>query len=105
MSCVGGLNQFLSPAVPVNNGDGAALDVSGLVAKKTIYLSGEFAGSYVILGTHDDVRYVPIAAFQGGQGPQTIRRDIDATIKSLKVRRNADRTVVINVAAQATCAC
>lgn len=105
MSCAGGLNQFLSPTVPAINGDGPALDVSGLMSKKTIYLSGEFSGSYVILGTHDDVRYVPIASFQGGQGPQTIRRDIEATIKSLKVRRNADRTVVVNVAAQATCPC
>lgn len=106
MSCgEGGLNQFLSATVPALNGDGVALDVSGLKACKTIYLSGSFAGRYTILGTHDDSRYVPLCSFDGGEGPQTIRRDISATIKSIKVRRAANSTVVINIAGQETCAC
>ncbi len=106
MSCgSGGLNTYLSPVVPPGNGDGAALDVSALQACKTIYLSGSFTGRYTIIGSHDDVRFVPICSFDGGEGPQTIRRDIQATLKSVKVRRAANSTVVINIAGQAVCAC
>lgn len=104
MSC-GGLNIFDNVPVPVGNGDGAPIDVSGMIAAKTIYLSGTYSGRYVILGTHDNIRYVPILSFDGGEGPQTIRRDIEFTLKSIKVRRQADKTVVINVASQATCPC
>jgi hypothetical protein len=104
MSC-GGLNQFLSLTVPPGNGDGPSLDVSGLVAQKTLYLAGTFGGTYVILGSHDDVNFVPIAMFDGGEGPQTIRRDVKFTLKTIRVRRQANKTVVINVAGQATCAC
>lgn len=104
MSC-GGLNQFLTLTVPGGNGDGPSLDVSGLVADKTLYLAGSFVGTYVILGSHDDANFVPIASFTGGEGPQTIRRDIKLTLKTIKVRRNATKSVAINVAGQSTCAC
>jgi hypothetical protein len=111
MSCVGGLNQFLTANVPISNGDGTNLDVSSLVAKKTIFLSGTFEGEYVILGTHDDANFVPIASFNGQEalfgtsGPQTLRRDIDLTLKSIKVRRQANKTVNVAVAAQTVCTC
>ena len=105
MSCCGGLNQFLTPTVPSSNIDGPPLDVSGLTAGKTIYLSGEYIGRYVILGSHDGTLYVPVASFEGGAGPQTIRRDINATLASIKIRRSANKSVVINVAGQSTCAC
>lgn len=104
MSC-GGVNQFLSVPVPVVNEDGPILDVSGLVAEKTIYLAGQFSGQYVILGSHDDVKFVPILKFDGGQGPQPVRRDIMMTLKSIRVRRGANQNVAINIASQATCNC
>lgn len=104
MSC-GGLNQFLNMVVPGGNGDGPSLDVSGLVAGKTLYLAGDFNGTYTIIGSQDDVEFVPIVSFQGGQGPQSIRSDIMATLLTLRVRRQADRSVTVNVAGQATCAC
>lgn len=110
MSC-GGLNQFLTADVPAVNGFGANLDVSGLVAKKTIYLSGVFEGDYIIQGSHDDVRFVPIAKFTGQEalfhtsGPQTVRQDIDLSIKTIRVQRAANRTVNIAIAGQQTCPC
>ncbi len=105
MSQPAGLNQYLSVPLPPGNGDGPLLDVSGLAAPKTFFLSGDFNGLYVILGTHDGARFTPILFFTGGQGPQTIRRDVAATLQSIKVRRNADNAVVINLAAQAVCVC
>lgn len=110
MSC-DGLNQFLVANVPATNGEGAALDVSGLVAKKTIYLSGVFQGEYVIIGSHDNVLYVPILSFTGEEaffgtsGPQTIRKDIELTLKSIKVRRAANKSVNIAIGGQAICVC
>jgi len=105
MSQAGGLNQYVNVPTPPGNGDGPVLSVSDLVAGKTFFLSGEFVGLFTILGTHDDVRYTPILFFQGGQGSQSIRRDVFATLKSIKVRRNADRDVTINLAAQKVCIC
>lgn len=100
-----GLNIFSPVPVPLINGDGVALDVSGMVAHKTFYLSGTYTGRYVILGSHDNIKYVPILSFDGGEGPQTIRRDIDLTLASIMVRRQADKTVTVSVASQATCPC
>ena len=104
MSC-GGLNQFLTPNVPGFNGDGAPLDTSTLTAAKTVYLSGKFLGRYTILGSHNGVNYVPIVSFDGGGGPQEIKQDIEATLSSMVVRRNANQTVVINITAQKVCSC
>jgi len=111
MSSCGGLNDFKTVPVPLGNGFGAALVVSDLVAKKTIYLSGSFEGEYVILGSHDGVNYVPICSFEGQEarfgtsGPQTVRRDIDFTLLDVKVDRAANKTVNISIAGQKTCAC
>lgn len=101
----GGLNIFDPVPVPLINGDGPVLDVSGMVARKTFYLSGTYTGRYVVMGSHDNVRYVPILQFDGGEGPQTIRRDIDYTLASIKVLRQADKTVTISVGSQAVCPC
>jgi hypothetical protein len=111
MSSCGGLNDFKTVPVPLGNGFGAALDVSDLIAKKTIYLSGPFEGEYVILGSHDGVLFVPIASFEGQEarfgtsGPQTVRRDIEFTLKEIKVERAANKTVNISIAGQDTCPC
>lgn len=112
MSC-GGLNQILTIPVPALNGEGLPLDVSGLVAEKTFYFSGNFEGEYVILGSHDDLRFVPLLKITGqrgqqaGQppGPQLIRRDVIASLKTIKIRRAASLAINASVAAQETCAC
>lgn len=113
MSCGGGLNQFLTLPIPAGNGEGALLDVSGVAACKTFFFSGDFEGEYVVLGSHNDVNFVPILKIEGARGqqfgqspgPQTIRRDIKLTLKSIKVRRAANRTINAAVAGQETCAC
>ena len=109
MSC-GGLNNFMSIPVPATNGLGTILDVSDLVAQKTIYLSGAFEGEYVLLGSHDDVKFVPVLKFNGSSiqpnsGNQTIRRDIAMTLKSVRWHRAANKTVSTAIAGQDTCPC
>lgn len=111
MSSCGGLNEFKTLSVPVVNGVGADLDVSDLVAKKTLYLSGPFEGEFVIEGSHDNSNFIPVARFEGQEasfgtsGPQTVKRDIELTLRSLRVIRQANKTVNIVVAGQNICPC
>lgn len=100
-----GLNTYLALTVPAFNGDGPVLDVSALSAPKSIYLSGEFEGTYSVLGSHDGAEFVPIVTFTGGEGPQTLRHDVVATLRSMRVARNANRKVSIAVAGQAVAPC
>ncbi len=112
MSC-GGLNRSFTIPVPASNGEGPILDISILSESKTFFFSGDFDGEYVILGSHNDVNFVPILKIEGARGqqagqspgPQTVRREIDLTLKSIKVRRAANRTINSAVIGQETCAC
>jgi len=62
-----GQNLVFTLNVPANDGtDGAATDVSAAVGLKSVEISGAFSGSYIILGSHNGVNYVPLAMFQGG---------------------------------------
>lgn len=112
MSCGGGLNQIITIPVPAFNGEGPTVDVSGLTARKTFFFSPDFEGEYVILGSHDDVIFVPLLKIEGsrrtaglGPGPQPIRRDVVFTVKTIKVRRSANKTIDAAVMSQETCAC
>lgn len=109
-SCgTGGLTQILSLDVPgVDNSEGAATDVSGLVARKTVEIGGTYDGQYVILGSHDNVKYVPVLTFNSGSGIQSVKQTMCFTLRSLKVRRraqNVDGPVTISVGSAATCHC
>lgn len=106
--CCCGLNQINSLSVSTSiSGDGAALDVSGLVADKTIELCGTYQGTYTIIGSHDGNLYVPLLTFDSGSGPQSVKQAISAVMKFMKVRRNATNTggpgaaVTVNLAARA----
>jgi len=104
-----GLNTFITLPVPAFNGDGIIVDVSGVTAEKTIYLAGQYLGEYIILGSQDDVRFVAIARFESNGnskgGPQTVKRDVMASLKSMRVRRSADQSVNVSVASEAICPC
>jgi hypothetical protein len=110
MSCAG--PNFMSAVpVPAANIDGPIMNVSGLVAGKTFYLADPFDGEYVILGSHDDSEFVPILQFNGQElrfgtsGPQMVRRDVIMTLKSIRVRRRANKLVTISIASQLVCPC
>ena len=111
MSC-DGINDFVNVVVPAAGiADGPIADVSGLVAKKTIYMSGVFEGEYILLGSHDDIRINPIAQCRGQEsrfgtsGPYTVRREIELTLKSIRLRRQANNPVNVMIAAQQVCPC
>ncbi len=101
-----GANTIIQlPAPAVSGAEGAVTATDTLGAKKTIFLAGAFNGRYDILGSHDDINFVPVASFSGGGEPQSVRKDVDATLKSMRVRRQANALATIFVAAQAVCPC
>lgn len=104
--CCCGLNQIASLTVPTSiSSDGAPLDVSGLVADKTVELCGKYNGTYTIMGSHDGNLYVPLLTFDSGSGAQTVKQAVSAVMKFMKVRRNATNNdpsvVTVNIAARA----
>jgi hypothetical protein len=72
--------------VPVPlSGEGALVNAASLVGQKTVLLTGRFRGIYDLLGTHDDLRFVPIVQFDAG-GVEGIRQTIAGSFKSLRLR-------------------
>jgi hypothetical protein len=108
--CCCGLNQIASLAVPTSiSSDGAALDVSGLVADKTVELCGQYNGTYTIMGSHDGSLYVPLLNFDSGSSSQTVKQAVSAVMHFMKVRRSATNNdpsvVTVNIAARAAVNC
>jgi hypothetical protein len=104
--CCCGLNQINTLSVPTSiSGDGAALDVSGLVADKTVELNGNYNGTYTVMGSHDGTLFVPLLTFDSGVGAQSVKLAVSAVMKFMKVRRNATNNgtsvVTVNLAARA----
>ena len=108
MSC-GGLNVIASLNVPgVDNADGAPTDVSGMVAEKSVEISGGYQGAYIVLGSHDGLRYVPLLIFNSGNGTQSFKQTMKYTVRFMKVRRRAQAlsgTVTVSIGSQAVCPC
>jgi hypothetical protein len=75
--------------VPVA-GDGPAVDVSALVGKKTVMLSGGFAGTYDLLASHDGSAgsYTPILQFNAGAS-ESVRQTVSGAFKYFRIRSNA----------------
>lgn len=110
MGCCGdaGLNQISPLDVPVENGQlGAPLDVSGLVADKTIELSGTYSGSYVVYGSHDGALWAPILVFDSGASSQQLRLSTSLVLQFIAVKKLATTTsdVAMSVSAKAACNC
>ncbi len=107
--CAGGQNQILALNVPGSDrSDGTPTDVSGLVADKTVEISGTYVGQYVILGSHDGSNYVPLLTFNSGAGVQSVRQTTCVTLKFMKVRRRAQNPsgiIGVNIGSAVTCNC
>jgi|GEM_PF-2755206 hypothetical protein len=72
--------------IPVpSSGDGSPVDISSLAGSKTVTLSGTFKGSYVLLGSHNGVKFSPLLAFSAG-GPEGIQRTLDGSLAAVKLR-------------------
>jgi hypothetical protein len=112
MSCLvcndGGANQIVALNVPgIDQTDGAPTDVSTLTADKSIQITGEYDGQYIILGSHDGQRYVPLLTFNSGGGVQAFKQTMCFTLRYMKVRRRAfiSNVSAINVGSQFQCDC
>jgi hypothetical protein len=108
--CCCGLNQIANLSVPTSiSGDGAALDVSGLVADKTVELCGNYNGTYTIMGSHDGNLFVPLLNFDSGSSSQSVKQALSAVMRFMLVRRNATNNdpsvVTVNVASRAATNC
>jgi hypothetical protein len=100
-----GSNVFASVAPGPNETDGPLVNVSTMGADKTITLPGSFDGEYVLLGSHDGVRFVPIAKFLGGDGLQTIVRTFSGTLQYVRSRRSSPDAITMSISGQAVCPC
>lgn len=109
MSCgqCGGLNQIATLNVPGIDGEGSATDVSSFTAQKSVEISGDYQGSFTLLGSHDGSTYVPVLSFQSGAGTQSFKQTMPFTLHFLKVRRRAliAQPVTISIGGAATCDC
>jgi hypothetical protein len=107
-NCCCGLNTITNLPVPsADKSDGPAVNVSGLQGQKTIELSGTYAGSYWIYGSHDGNLFFPVANFDSGGGSQTVRKTLEVAANFMKVHREAPQSglVTVNLAARATVPC
>ena len=83
--------------VPVS-GDGPIASIVNLIGEKTVELSGLFVGRYVLLGSHNDVNFVPVLIFDAN-GDESIKLTLKLALKSVRVRSQASASsgVTMNV--------
>jgi len=106
--CPHGLNTVVSLSVPgIDQTDGAATDVSSLNSDKSIEISRDYTGQYIILGSHDGTSFVPLTTFNSGNGLQSFKQSVNVTLRFMKVRRrSADLfSPQISVGSSNTCDC
>ena len=84
-------------AIPVPAiGEGPAVNVSSLIGRKTVTLAGTFTGTYAVLGSHDNVHYIPILYFNAS-GPEPVKQTIDGAFNSVKIRSLARNALGVTV--------
>jgi hypothetical protein len=81
--------------VPVS-GDGPLVSIANLIGDKTVELSGTFQGRYVLLGSQNDVDFVPVAIFDAS-GDESIKQSLPMALKSVKVRSAARNPVSVTM--------
>jgi len=108
MSCCAGLNTIVTLNVPATNGEGALTDVSALVGEKSVEVTGIYSGRFIVLGSHDGTRFVPVLVFDSGAGVQSYKQTMNFILRLIKIRRlgvMADGVISMRLGSQAACAC
>jgi len=85
---------IVTVSVPTS-GTGSAADISALVGKKTVELSGTFNGKYVLEGRHVGNTYVPILIFDAN-GVESFKQTIEGAIQSVRLVSNATSPVGVS---------
>jgi len=72
--------------VPVpSSGDGPITSIANLTGEKTVELSGYFDGRYILLGSQDDIHFVPVLSFDTS-GKENIKLSLPLAMKSVRAR-------------------
>lgn len=77
-------------------GFGAAADISALVGKKTVILTGTFTGRYVLYGSHDGTLYVPVLIFDAN-GDESIKLTFSQAFRFVRLFANASNAAGVAV--------
>ena len=87
-------------AVPPS-GDGPVANISALVGRKTVTLTGFFQGVYTLLASHNNANFVPVLIFNS-DGRESIKLTLPDSYFSVRVRAGANvvpgGTVAVEVA-------
>jgi hypothetical protein len=81
--------------VPMS-GDGPIVSVSGLTGEKTVQLTGQFVGRYVLLGSQNDANFTPIVNFDS-DGKEGIKITLPISLSSVRVRSQASNPVDVTM--------
>ena len=77
------------PVVVPPSGDGPVANISALVGKKTVTLTGFFQGVYTLLASHNNVNFVPVLIFNS-DGQESIKLTLPDAYFSVRVRAGAN---------------
>jgi len=75
------------PVVVPVAGDGPIASIAALINAKTVTFAGRFTGSYTLLGSHNDVDFVPVLLFDA-DGIEGIEQILQGSFKSVRLRAN-----------------
>jgi hypothetical protein len=106
--CGGGENRIAALSLPPSdNTDGPITDVVAFTANKSVELTGNYEGQFIIMGSHDGTRFVPLITFNSGSGVNAFKQTLKVTPRYLRVRRRAFISSVsaINIGGKSTCIC
>lgn len=87
--------QIVNVTVPIS-GDGPSANIANLTGTKTVELSGHFQGRYILLGSQNNIKYVPVAIFDSN-GVESIKITLDIALSSVRVRSEALSPVDVTV--------
>lgn len=71
-----------------SSGDGPIANIADLIGEKTVELSGYFEGRYTLMGSQDDINFVPVLTFDS-DGKENIKLSLPLALKSVRVRSGA----------------
>lgn len=106
--CNGGSNAILALNLPgADQTDGAPTNVSSLTPDKSVEISGSYDGQFIILGSHDGRRFVPLLTFNSGNGRNSFKQTMCFTVRFMAVRRRAyfSEVTAINIGGMTVCDC
>jgi hypothetical protein len=90
--------SVVNVVVPAS-GDGPIANIANLVGRKTVELSGRFVGRYILLGSHNGVKFAPVLIFDAN-GEESIKLTLNLALVAVRVRAAASSPsgVTMNVA-------